>query len=383
MVFSDCTSFSLGENMKNNGIIDIGRRLGIEGEILGFSTLSSGHINSTFKVDTLVDGKTKSYIIQKINTNVFANPELLMDNILHVTDFVRNKISGNKKLKVLKFLKSENGLGFVNVGDDFYRGYEFVKNSETYDITDNKEIIFETGYAFGEFQKLLGDYPATTLYETIPNFHNTPSRFVDFENAINNNLVGRVDSVEKEIVDYLMLVDTSSQMYNMFLQGELPPRVTHNDTKCNNVLFDVNTKKHLCVIDLDTVMPGLAGFDFGDGIRFIGNSATEDERDLSKVYLDIDKFRSFTEGFLAGAGDVFTAKELDTLSLGAITMTAECGVRFLTDYLNGDTYFKINYPEHNLDRARCQLKLAQDMIKNKATMDKIVEESVRNFEKQK
>ena len=359
--------------MEINDIIEISKDLGIAGEVLGVSILSSGHINTTFKIDTFDGEKDKSYIVQKINTNVFKKPEELMQNILRVTDFIQTKTVGDKKAQGLKFLKGKNGLGFVDVDGDFYRGYEFVNNSETYDITENQDIIYETGYAFGEFQKMLGDFPADELFETIPDFHNTPKRYVDFENAVQNNYNLRASMIPDLIADYLSLKEPASQMYNQFLNGELPTRVTHNDTKCNNVLFDVKSKKHICVIDLDTVMPGLAGFDFGDGIRFVANTATEDEKDLSKVMLDLTKFESFTKGFLDGAGNVFTEAELKTLPLGAITMTVECGSRFLADYLNGDTYFKINYPEHNLDRARCQLKLAQDMILKYEKMDEIIE----------
>lgn len=359
--------------METNDIIEISKKLGISGDVIGVSVLSSGHINTTFKIDVSNNGEDKSYIVQRINTNVFKKPDELMQNILLVTSFIEDKSLDGKKAQGLKFLKGENGLGFVEVDGDFYRGYEFVSNSETYDITENQEIIYETGYAFGEFQKLLGDFPANKLFETIPNFHNTPSRFADLETAIQNDAKSRRAGVEDLIQDYLSLKEPASQMYYQYLTGELPARVTHNDTKCNNVLFDVKTKKHICVIDLDTVMPGLAGFDFGDGIRFVANTATEDEKDLNKVALDLTKFESFSKGFMNGAGNVFTKEELDTLPLGAITMTVECGSRFLADYLNGDTYFKINYPEHNLDRARCQLKLAQDMILKYEKMNDIIE----------
>ena len=368
--------------METNEIMNISKNLGIEGDVIGVSVLSSGHINSTFKIDVENSGKRKSYIIQKINTNVFKDPKNLMSNILRVTNFISEKRKNNKKVMSLKFLPGENGSGLTVNGGDYFRGYEFVDDSETYDITENQDIIYETGYAFGEFQKMLGDFPANELSETIPNFHNTPSRFNDLQFAVLNDAASRRDSVSDLISDYLSLAEPASVMYNKYLNGELPSRVTHNDTKCNNVLFDQNTKKHICVIDLDTVMPGLAGFDFGDGIRFIASTATEDEKDLNKVSLDLRKFESFAKGFLDGAGDVFTEEELKTLPLGAITMTVECGSRFLADYLNGDTYFKINYPSHNLDRAKCQLKLAQDMILNAEKMNEIIERcSNKNLKK--
>lgn len=366
--------------MEFDEIVEICRRLGIVGDIVDFSTMNSGHINSTFKVDVLENGKKTTFVVQKINTHVFRNPTALMGNILSVTNFMKEKAKQGCPLKVLNYLSTENGTGFVNVDGGCYRAYEFVENSVTFDSTNNHKIIYETGFGFGEFQRYLSDFPAEILHETISDFHNTPKRFLDFDYAIFNNFAGRVGtfdsklevSVDETIREFLQLRETASVMFEKYLSGELPSRVTHNDTKCNNILFDEKTKKHICVIDLDTVMPGLAGFDFGDGIRFISSTAVEDEKDLKKVKLDLGKFESFTEGFLKGAGNVFTCEEIETLPLGAITMTIECGVRFLTDYLNGDTYFKVDYPEHNLTRARCQLKLAKDMISKQKIMSQIV-----------
>ena len=358
--------------MENNDIYELCETFGVQGEIVGVSILSSGHINSTFKVDVDEHGKMKSYIVQKVNDYVFKQPEQLMENVMGVTDFIDKKKEGGKS-KTLKFLKTKEGKGITNVDGEYFRIYEFVTNTETYDITENPKIIYETGLAFGEFQKLLSDYPAESLYETIPNFHNTINRFEIFETAIMNNYSGRANFVFGPIADFLKLKETATQMTIMSQNGELPQRVTHNDTKCNNVLFDTLTKKHTCVIDLDTVMPGLAGFDFGDAIRFIANTATEDEKDLSKVMLDLGKFEAFTKGFIDGCGESLTPKEIETLPLGAITITTECGIRFLTDYLDGDRYFKINYPDHNLDRALCQLQLAKDMISKQAEMSAIVQ----------
>lgn len=366
--------------MKLDEIREICRLLGIKGDVVDFSVLDSGHINSTFKVVALKNDKKTSYIVQKINTYVFRNPKALMSNILAVTNFMKNKVPEGSPVTVLNYLSGENDTGFVTFDDGCYRAYEFVKNSVTFDITDCIDIIHETGYGFGEFQRLLSDFPAEILHETISNFHNTPSRFLDFEYAIFNNLAGRVGtfdqkhetSVDETIKEFLNLREVASEMYEKYLAGEIPSRVTHNDTKCNNILFDKVTRKHICVIDLDTVMPGLAGFDFGDGVRFIASTSVEDEKNLKKVKLDLGKFEAFTKGFLDGSGNVFTEEEIKTLPLGAITITIECGVRFLTDFLNGDTYFKIDYPEHNLTRARCQLQLAKDMISKRQVMNQIV-----------
>ena len=364
--------------MELEDINRICNKLNIEGEVIGVSIMSSGHINSTFKIDVLQDKKLKSYIVQKINTYVFKKPDELMQNILNVTEFIGNNSNNSKQMSTLKFLKGENGKGYVELQDGFFRAYEFVPNSETYDITENLDIIYETGFAFGEFQKKLQGFDSGKLFETIPDFHNTPNRFVWLEQAVNEDAAGRRKEVEDVIKEYLDLRAPAEEMYYQYLRGDLPARVTHNDTKCNNVLFNTLTKKHICVIDLDTVMPGLVGYDFGDGVRSITNSSTEDERDLSKVNINLDKFKSYTKGFLDGAGDALTKHEIETLPLGAITMTVECGARFLTDYLNGDKYFKIGYPKHNLDRARCQLALAQDMIRKSSQMQEIVDSCSKN-----
>ncbi|MBR2385200.1 MAG: phosphotransferase, partial [Clostridia bacterium] len=255
----------------------------------------------------------------------------------------------------------------------FWRCYRFIDDSVTFNSTENLNIIEETGRAFGEFQLYLTDYPVSDLFISIPHFHNTENRYKIFKEAIEADAGKRKVNVQEEIDEYLALEELATQMYKMQKRGELKLRVTHNDTKCNNVLFDKSTLKHLCVIDLDTVMPGLAGFDFGDAIRFTANSANEDEVDLSKVYLDLNKFEAFTKGFMETIKETFTEREIKTLVLGAITMTLECGVRFLTDYLDGDKYFKVNYPDHNLVRCRCQLALAKDMIDKRDLMEQIVD----------
>ena len=250
-------------------------------------------------------------------------------------------------------------------------GYQSICVSNKYDIS----IVWRK---FGEFQNLLADYQADTLYDTIPNFHNTPKRYDTFREIIDKDPVGRASSVQNEIQANLNREEIACTMQRMLDNGELPLRVTHNDTKCNNVLFDKETNKHMCVIDLDTVMPGLAGFDFGDSIRFAANTCAEDEEDISKVEVDLDKFRAFTEGFISQVGDSLTPAEIRTLPLGAVTMTSECGLRFLTDYIDGDNYFGIDHPKHNLVRARCQLALAQDLIRNLDKMNTIVEDCVKN-----
>ena len=364
------------EKITNDFIEDICRQFGLEGDFKYFETLTNGHINSSYKVYFYRDGEMKDYCLQRINSYVFKNPVEVMENIANVTEYIREKIKATgvtAKRHVLHFQHSLDGkYYYVGPYGGFWRCSRFIDESETYNQTDNPIVIEETGKAFGDFQLRLADFTVKKLFITIPHFHNTIMRYDAFSEAVENDVSARAKSVKKEIEEYLALKDVATEMYKMQRRGELPLKVTHNDTKCNNVLFDKKTGEYLCVIDLDTVMPGLVGFDFGDAIRFIANSAKEDEKDLSKVSLDLDKFEAFAKGFIGKVGAELTENEKNTLALGAITMTLECGVRFLTDYLNGDVYFKTEYDEHNLDRARCQLALAKDMIGKYSEMKNIV-----------
>lgn len=364
------------EKITNEFIEDICRQFGLEGDFKYFETLKNGHINSSYKVYFYRDGEMKDYCLQRINSYVFKNPVEVMENISTVTEYIREKIKATgvtAKRHVLHFQSSLNGkYYYVGPYGGFWRCSRFIGNSVTYNQTDNPVVIEEAGKAFGDFQLRLADFPVKKLFITIPHFHNTIMRYDAFSEAVENDTAKRAKFVKKEIEEYLALKDIATEMYKMQRRGELPLKVTHNDTKCNNVLFDKTTGEYLCVIDLDTVMPGLVGFDFGDAIRFIANSAGEDEKDLARVGLDLDKFEAFSKGFTGKLKDVMTPAEKDTLALGALTMTTECGLRFLTDYLSGDVYFKTAYPEHNLDRARCQLALAKDMILKYDKMKAIV-----------
>lgn len=367
-----------------NTINEMMKSFGIGGKFKDYKVFNSGHINTTCLVVMDEDGEEKKYVLQKINTNVFEIPEDVMGNIVNVTGFIRDKYEDagyDASRSVLNFHQSVYGNYFViDYYGDYWRVYDYIDNSITYDEAD-AEVLYETGKAFGEFQTLLSDYPSEKLYDTIPNFHNTPKRYETFKRVVENDPVGRKDGVSSEINAFLQLEEVASRMQKMLDNGDLPLRVTHNDTKCNNVLFDEDSHKHLCVIDLDTVMPGLVGFDFGDAMRFASNTRAEDSTDLENVKVDLDKFDAFTQGFIESVGDSLTKQEIETLPLGAITMTIECGLRFLTDYIDGDNYFKTNYPEHNLDRARCQLALAQNMITNMDKMQQIVNNwaKVREF----
>ena len=352
------------------------RQFGLTGEFKGYTVLKSGNINKTYKVD-IDDGELKSYIIQNINTYVFKKPEYIMANIEGVTRHIAAKLPDNKRKRgVLSFLyTSENKNYFIDENGGFWRGYGFIPGSVTYD-TFSPEMLKAAGEAFGEFQLLLSDYEASTLYEIIPGFHNTKERYKRFAEKIEKDEHGRVASVKDEI-DFLNEVrPIGEKLVNMLEAGELPLRVTHNDTKGNNILFDENTNETLAVIDLDTVMPGLMAYDFGDAVRFAANTSAEDEPDISKTSLDIVKYRAFAEGYAGKIKSTATEAELNTLSLGAIVMTVELAVRFLDDYIDGDKYFKLNYPEHNLVRTRCQIALAKDMLSKKDIMDKIIKEIV-------
>lgn len=367
--------------MKDKEIESLCRAFRIEGEYRYCELITYGHINTTYRVYFWRDETLKDYILQNVNTHVFKNPEALMDNISSVTEYIRAKIKAtgvSAKRGVLHYQQTKEGKYYVyDEKGNFWRCCRYIDDSTVFNLTDNLRVIEEAGKAFGEFQLHLSDYPVENLYISIPHFHNTVMRYGVFRKAVGNNLSGRAESVKTEIEEYLALEDCATAMYKMQIDGQLPLRVTHNDTKCNNVLFDKDTFEHLSVIDLDTVMPGLAAFDFGDAIRFTANTCAEDEKDLSKVALDMAKYEAFTKGFIGQVGKTLTDKEKETMALGAVTMTVECGMRFLTDYLDGDKYFKVDYPEHNLDRCRCQLALAKDMLGRLDEMKAVVDKYCR------
>ncbi|MBO6263043.1 MAG: phosphotransferase [Clostridia bacterium] len=362
--------------MDHEEIKNLCDRFGIQGEYKYYELITNGHINKTYVVYFFRDGELKDYILQRINTYVFKNPIDVMNNISSVTQYLRLKIKERQdtaKRNVLHYQKSIDGLYYyIDDKGGFWRCCRYIDDSVTFNMTEDLKVIEECGAGFGDFQNYLAEYPADELAIVIPHFHNTVMRYATFKKSVEDNLSGRKANVENEIKEYLELEDIATKMYKMSKTGELPLKVTHNDTKCNNVLFDKNTHEHLAVIDLDTVMPGLVGFDFGDAIRFIGNSAEEDEKDLSKVYLDMKKFEAFTKGFVGVVKDSLTEKEKETLPLGAISMTLECGIRFLGDYIDGDKYFNVDYPEQNAVRAKCQLALAKDMIKKYDEMADVV-----------
>ncbi len=345
-----------------------------DGECYECKVFGDGHINSTYLLSCRdINGKQIKYVLQAINTYVFKEPDKLMDNIIRVTEFLRAKEPENRG--ILKIIHTIDGKGFYRDNEGkCWRMYVYVDDALSLESVGMPEDFYEAAFAFGKFQRDLSDFPADTLYEIIPNFHNTQKRYEDFLEAVNNDLQGRAAGVKKEI-DFIMQRNGFYGLLNRkYAEGVLPLRVTHNDTKLNNVLLDSKTRKALCVLDLDTIMPGFSVTDFGDAIRFGANNAAEDEKDLSKVWLNLELFKIYAQGYLKGCDGHLKADEIMLLPEGAKMMTIECGIRFLTDYLIGDLYFKTNYPKHNLDRARTQLKLFEDMENKTDEMKQIVSE---------
>lgn len=315
-----------------------------------------GHINSTYLV---VTESGRRYILQGINSRVFADAAGLMRNIAAVTRHIGAKQSDPRGC--LHLVPTLDGADYyTDLNGENWRMYDFVEGSLCLQQPESADDFYQSAVAFGAFQQQLADFPAQTLCETIPNFHNTPTRFAALREAVEKDACNRAASCEYEIREYLAREKDACALTDMLARGELPLRVTHNDTKLNNVMLDENTRKPLCVIDLDTVMPGLMAYDFGDSIRFGASTGAEDEQDLSRVTLDMGLYETFTRGFMSVCPDM-TDNEVKSLPLGAKLMTLECGARFLTDYLSGDVYFAVHRPGHNLDRCRTQLKLVQDM----------------------
>lgn len=351
------------------------------GELVSWEEFGSGHINKTYIVTFNDNGKEQKYILQQLNSNVFGNIHQLMDNVFSVTSYLRKIIKengGNPDRQTLHFIKTVDDKKYYAQDGSYYRSYIFVKDSICYDSVDSAELFKSSGVAFGRFQKLLADFDADSLYETIPNFHNTKWRYDnEFIPAVEEDSVGRVNTCLNEIEFVKARQKDASVLVDLIADGKLPLRVTHNDTKLNNVMFDKKTNECICVIDLDTVMPGLALYDFGDSIRFGANTASEDEGDLSKVGLNLEYFKAYAEGFLSEAGEALSPHEIENLAFASKLMTFECGMRFLTDYLSGDVYFKTDYPEHNLVRAKNQFKLASDMESKMADMQTIIQNIIK------
>ena len=345
----------------------------VEGNVVDYVPFGNGHINET-KLVTMDNGV--QFVLQRINKNVFKRPDLLMENYVGVTKFIRKKIEaagGDPLREVLNAIPTKDGKPFtIDEEGQYWRLLVYVTESMSYDKVERPEQFYDSAVSFGDFQYMLRDYPAETLHETIVNFHNTPDRFRQLTEAIANDAKGRLAEVAAEVEFARAREEFAGTLERAHAEGKLPLRVTHNDTKLNNILFDSNTGKALCVVDLDTIMPGYSVNDFGDSIRFGATTALEDETDLSKVNFDISLYELYVKGFIEGAKGGLTEGELEMLPIGAIMMTFECGMRFLADYLNGDTYFRIHRPSHNLDRCRNQFKLVADMEAHLDEMKAIV-----------
>ena len=354
-------------NLKN-----IAEQFLIKGDFVKAEPYGEGHINSTFLLETT----TNKYILQKINATVFSSPEEVMDNVVMVTEFLRKKIvaaGGDPDRETLTVILTKDGSSYYKTSDgDYYRTYIFIDDAISYQVVENPEDFYNAACAFGKFQNMLSDFDADKLHETIKNFHNTKTRFDDFERAVKENRSGKADSVKEEIEFAMARRADGNIIVDGIAEGRIPLRVTHNDTKLNNVMVDNKTGKGVCVIDLDTVMSGSLLYDFGDSIRFGTNPASEDEKDLSKVYCDLNLFEQYVKGFLSELGDSITKEEVELLPMSAKLMTLECGIRFLGDHLNGDVYFKIHRENHNLDRARTQFKMVADMENKMDEMKAIV-----------
>ncbi len=346
---------------------------GRDGNIISVNQITAGLINATYLVETDAGEK---YILQKINTFVFKNPDELMENIVGVTKHLSEKIKsagGDYKRETLNFLPCNSGeYYFCDENSGAWRMYIYVDDALTYNKPKDGKTFRSAGSTFGRFMKLLADYPAETLHETIVNFHYTPARYDNFMKAVEADVKGRRAEVEQEIAFVTDRKADTHRLTDMIAEGVLPLRVTHNDTKLNNVLFDIPTDKSICVIDLDTIMPGLSLYDFGDSIRSGANTAKGDEADLSKINIDLSLFESYVDGYLSETAESLCDAEIDNLAYGAKIMTFECGIRFLTDYLEGDVYFRTTYPEHNIVRARSQFKLVADMEEHMDEMNAIV-----------
>ena len=370
--------------MINNDIQKILNYFNIDGELIKIENNKTGNINKTYVAEFLHKKKKKKYLIQRINSNVFTEPFKLMKNIESVTSFLKRELNalGDTTHQVLEVVKTKDGKSLCVIDDkgirSYYRVYEFIDNSISYDKSTDYEIVKNTGIAFGNFQKLLRNYPIQKLEETIKDFHNTRKRYEKLLFDIKIDSEGRALSVAEEIVFILKRADIVDEITSK-LGKTIPLRVTHNDTKVNNVMMNKKTGDYLAVIDLDTVMPGSMLFDYGDGIRSTASHASEDEKNLDDVYLDMNLFKAYTDGYMSEMASCLTKDELELMGESIRIITLELAIRFLNDYINGDTYFRIDYPTHNLDRARNQLKLVSDIESKMDIINEYINKSYKKY----
>ena len=373
-----------------NEIQKICEQFDIKGELIKDSVKchGSGNINKTFIARYIMeDGTEKSFIFQKINTMVFKEPYKLMKNIENVTSFIEMKtqFSDDNVHPCLSVIKNKNNKSLAVVLDEkigekqYYRAYNCIENSISYDTSTDKKIVYKVGEAFGHFQRLLSDYDAEELETTIPDFHDTQKRFDNFMSDIELDVCDRASEVSEEIIEILKNKSCKDKIVNLLKKGTIPTRVTHNDTKVNNVMMDKTTGDYLTVIDLDTVMPGSYLYDYGDGVRSTCSTALEDEIDLNKVSLNMELFKEYTKGYLYEMASYLTEEEICNMGESIKVLTYELALRFLNDYINGDTYFKTSYDKHNLVRARNQLKLLSDIDKKMPEINKYILDTYKMY----
>ncbi len=356
---------------------DIKNAFGIGGETVKAEAFGNGNINDTYLVYIQSGDSVARYIFQRVNRAVFTNPEDIAKNVSGVTTHIANKLrlAGEKDIerRVVKYYRNISG-GYYHITEsgDYWRVMSYIYDSVCFETADNT-LLFNTGVAFGEFQRLLSDFPAETLCVTIPDFHNTPARYAQLALAAGADAFSRLCEVKAEYDYLLSQSENACRLCRLADSGAIPLRVVHNDTKCNNVMFDAKTGKNLAVVDLDTVMPGLIAYDFGDAVRFAANPGGEDCEDLSEVFLDTDAFAAFARGYVGQIRGSVSRFELDTLADGVLAVTLELAARFLTDYLCGDSYFKCKKERHNLIRARAQIALARDIITKIPTIGSVLD----------
>ena len=363
--------------MTGHELKQIFSQFALAGDFTGAQFLKVGHINDTYLVDSDNNGMREQYIFQRINHFVFRDPERLMANFEKITRHIRaklEKIPGrDPERETLNLVRSRSGgCLYRSLDGTYWRAYRFVGDAHIVNVATKPEEAFEAGRAFGCFQKLLSDLDAAALYETIPFFHHTPRRLARFKEVLERDSLGRAKEAQDAVAFVLEREKMTSVITDALAEGRLPLRITHNDTKINNVLFDDRTGKAICIIDLDTTMPGSSLYDFGDMVRTTTCFAAEDERDRAKIKLELEMFRALADGYLQEAADFLTPEELDLLVFSGKLITLTIGLRFLTDFLEGDVYFRIHRPGHNLDRARAQFALVQSMENLEEAMDECV-----------
>ena len=363
-------------------LLHVGEKFCIPGPFFSYEEIKMGNVNHTYKVNYIRDdgsgmAQIKSYLVQKVNTYAFQHPLELMSNIDKVTEYIHEKYPD---IKCLHFHHTKERHNYLEGEEGFWRMSNYIP-SVTFNSCDDLSVVRSAGQAFGNFQQMLADFDASSLFYTIPDFHNTRSRYAKLKEEIARDPCGRVAKVRQELDWLLSVEDEACKLTDLYEEGKLPLRVTHNDTKINNVLFDEETLRPLVVIDLDTVMPGLVGHDFGDAIRFAANFVEEDCPKADEAGLNLNVYWAFAEGFLKETAPTLTEMEVETLGNSCFTLTCELATRFLADYLVGDKYFKVNGPEHNLIRTRCQIALAKDMQTKMDAMNAIVRDCWQRYRK--